>query len=451
MRGKLLTIFQSVPSDYELLVRCRDYATERAAQGKGWLFLETAGGVHSPGPSGRTQADVYIPLRIPVVLIGDSRLGGISQTISAFESLHMRGYDVESVLLFKDTKYENHLYLDDYFQKHHGIPVMSVPEPPERAQNMEQDDEAMAAYYEMTDCQAMAGRILQHLDRRHDERITSLESMASKAHRHIWYPFTQQSLVRTEDITVIDSAHGDYFQTLAPTTEPQWNAPTLRSSFDGSASWWTQGLGHSNPKLTLAAAYAAGRYGHVMFAGYIHEPAMTLATTLLDSMDNPRVNRVFYSDNGSTGTEVAVKMGLRAARLRYGWGADQKLGVLGLKGGYHGDTIGAMDMAEPCAFNEKIEWYEGKGYWFDYPTVLCKNGEWTVSVKDELSDDLGNSRTYRSLSSIFDVEAREQRGEHRQYEEYIVETLATLQQRDLKFGSLIIEPVVLGAGGMELV
>jgi dethiobiotin synthetase/adenosylmethionine--8-amino-7-oxononanoate aminotransferase len=225
----------------------------------------------------------------------------------------------------------------------------------------------------------------------------------------------------------------------------------LKSSFDGSASWWSQGLGHSNPKLTLAAAYAAGRYGHVMFPGYIHRPAMDLASTLLDGMRNPRLNRVFYSDNGSTGTEVAVKMGLRAARLRYGWGTDQKLGVLGLRGGYHGDTIGAMDMAEPCAFNEKIEWYEGKGYWFDYPTVLCKNGRWTVTVNDELSKDIGEGRAYRSLCDIFDVETREQRGEHHRYEEYISKVLAALQQQNLKFGSVIIEPIVLGAGGMELV
>jgi len=144
-------------------------------------------------------------------------------------------------------------------------------------------------------------------------------------------------------------------------------------------------------------------------------------------------------------------MGLRAARVRYGWGTDQKLGVLGLKGGYHGDTIGAMDMAEPCAFNEKVEWYEGKGFWFDYPTVLCADGKWSVTVNDALSKDIGQGQSYASLSDIFDVESREKRGEHHQYEEYITKTLAALQERGQKFGSLIIEPIVLGAGGMELV
>ncbi|KND91558.1 Bifunctional dethiobiotin synthetase/7,8-diamino-pelargonic acid aminotransferase, mitochondrial [Tolypocladium ophioglossoides CBS 100239] len=439
-----------IPSDDALLAKCRDFAAQCAAQGKGWLFLETAGGVHSPAPSGTTQADLYIPLRAPTVLVGDARLGGISQTISAFESLRLRGYDVESVLLFEDATYQNFLYLADYFDKHHGVPVTSIAGPPERGENAARDADAMVEYY--GGCEEAAGRVLEHLDRRHSERVSSLESLASKAHRHIWYPFTQQSLLGPKDIVTIDSAYGDYFQTLAqPKPSAAQAEALLRSSFDGSASWWTQGLGHSNPQLTLAAAYAAGRYGHVMFAGTIHAPAMALAETLLRGMRNPRVNRVFYSDNGSTGIEAAVKMGLRAARLRYGWGAREKLAVLGLKGGYHGDTIGAMDCAEPCAYNEKIEWYEGKGYWFDYPTVLCSDGKWSVVVNEGLAEDLGRGTAYGSLHDIFDVEAREQRGEHRRYEAYITAALTRLQQQGHKFGALILEPIVLGAGGMELV
>lgn len=444
---------QPIPSDDALLAGCRDFAAECAARGKGWLFLETAGGVHSPGPSGTTQADLYIPLRAPAVLVGDSRLGGISQTISAFESLRLRGYDVESVLLFRDATYQNFVYLADYFEKHHGVPVASVVAPPGRSEDAARDADAMAEYYGRGDCEDVTGRVLGHLDRRHGERVSSLESLAARAHRHIWYPFTQQSLLGPEDIMTIDSAHGDYFQTLAPpaAADAAPDAPLLRSSFDGSASWWTQGLGHSNPQLTLAAAYAAGRYGHVMFAGTAHEPAMALAETLLRGMRNPRMSRVFYSDNGSTGIEAAVKMALRAARLRYGWGTGDGLGVLGLKGGYHGDTMGAMDCAEPCLYNEKIEWYEGKGYWLDYPTVLCSDGKWSVAVNKGLAEDLGPGEAYGSLHDIFDVEARERRGEHHRYEAYITDTLKRLRRQGRKFGALILEPVVLGAGGMELV
>lgn len=414
--------------------------------------METAGGVHSPGPSGKTQADLYIPLRAPSLLVGDSRLGGISQTISAFESLRIRGYDVESVLLFKDETYENYQYLEEYFRKNYGIPVTSLLEPPRKHDHPDRDAEAMEKYYDHRDSAEITGQVLETLDQNHQDRLANLDSMATRASQHIWYPFTQQSLVGPKDIMTIDSAHGDYFQTLAPPQSTQSpETPVLRSSFDASASWWTQGLGHSNPKLTMAAAYAAGRYGHVMFASAVHQPAMALAETLLDGMKNPRLNRVFYSDNGSTGTEVAIKMGLRAARKRYGWDTSQKLGILGLKGAYHGDTIGAMDCAEPGIYNEKIEWYEGKGYWLDYPTILCKNGKWSVAVADGLRESFGEEKAYASLAEIFDVEGREANGEHAMYEEYITSTLQRLRDQGRKFGALMLEPIILGAGGMEFV
>ncbi|KAI5456444.1 hypothetical protein BGZ63DRAFT_409132 [Mariannaea sp. PMI_226] len=444
------------PTDHELLTKINDHISHRAHQGPGWLFLETAGGVHSPGPSGTTQADLYAPLRMPVVLVGDSKLGGISQTISAFESLRLRGYDVESVLLFRDDVYENYLYLTDYFGDQHGVPVGTVALPPHRHESQASDRNNMIKYYGDMRDEPSVRDVLVRLDKRHQSRISRLGEMSTKAHRHIWYPFTQHKMVTPDSITAIDSAYGDHFQTFKPqSASPSEGAaaasPLLQPSFDGSASWWTQGLGHANPKLTLAAAYAAGRYGHVMFAEAVHEPALALTESLLSGMENPRMERVFFSDNGSTGCEVAVKMALRASRVRYGWGTDAKLGVLGLKGSYHGDTIGAMDCAEPCTFNEKVEWYEGKGFWFDYPTVNCVEGKWVVDVPEGLKADLGNGESFSSLAGVFDVKAREQVETCRKYEKYIEQTLAQLQKQGRKFGALMMEPVVLGAGGMLFV
>lgn len=387
-----------------------------------------------------------------MILVGDSKLGGISQTIAAFESLRLRGYDVESILLFRDQMYENYRHLTDYFGDKYGIPVSTVAEPPERSQNLEIETGRMKDYYEEQSSEKTTRSVLDHLNARHQSRVTRLDSMSSMAHSSIWYPFTQHTLLPAEKITAIDSAHGDYFQTLKPAaSSTQDNTSLLQSSFDGSASWWTQGLGHANSDLTLAAAYAAGRYGHVMFAEAIHEPALGVAEMLLSGMRNPRFSRVFFSDNGSTGCEVAVKMGLRAARVRYGWGPDEKLGVLGLKGSYHGDTMGAMDCSEPCTYNEKVEWYQGKGYWFDYPTVRCSEGKWFVDVPENLKGDLGEAASFASLPEIFDVEAREKNGEGKMYERFIEKTLEKLQEQGRKFGALMLEPIILGAGGMLFV
>lgn len=438
---------QPIVSDKALLGDFRRFAADVSSQGSGWLFIETAGGVHSPAPSSTTQADLYIPLRVPVVLIGDAKLGGISQTIAAFEALHLRGYDVQSVLLFKEEHYQNYQYLTDYFADKHGLPVNTILPPPEKNENVSRDQEALAEYYQQHAQELSVKPVLTHLDTKHTSRIDALEGLSTKAYEKIWYPFTQHKQLSPQRITTIDSAHGDCFQTHNKSDKTN----LLQSSFDGSSSWWTQGLGHANPQLTLAAAHAAGRYGHVMFAESIHQPAMTIAEQLLEGAQNPRFSRVFFSDNGSTGIEVALKMGLRAAKKRYGWQANQKLGVLGLKGSYHGDTIGAMDAAEPCDYNQSVEWYEGKGFWFDYPTVLCSNGQWGVKVPEEMKPVLGEGAAYKSLDTIFDFAAREKNGEHLPYEKYIKEELQRLKDQGRRFGSLILEPVVLGAGGMSLV
>ncbi|KAF2144808.1 uncharacterized protein K452DRAFT_147692 [Aplosporella prunicola CBS 121167] len=446
---------KDTPSDDILRSKLYDYVSECARAGPGWAFLETAGGVHSPGPSGTSQLDLYRALRAPVVLVADSRLGGISSTISAYESLKIRGYDVEAVMLFKDSEYQNHGYLKSYFDDFH-TPSLAIPAPPSKSPNPSTDEDNMTDYYRGVSESEDVHDVLAHLARRHERRIKRLETMSSRAYDQIWWPFTQQKLLSPSTITSIDSANDDFFQTFQQQSAGQSEdlpaaspvKPLIKPSFDGSASWWTQGLGHANPKLTLAAAYAAGRYGHVMFAEAVHEPALGLAELLLNEMQNPRLQRVFFSDNGSTGTEVAVKMALRAARTRYGWDASEDLGILGLKGSYHGDTIGAMDCAEPCTYNEKIEWYSGKGFWFDFPTVKMVDGKWIVEVPETLQEALGPSQSFNSLDEIFDLETRVKGLACKQYEQFITATLEKLAAQGRKFGALMLEPVVLGAGGM---
>ncbi|KAL1900376.1 hypothetical protein Cpir12675_000958 [Ceratocystis pirilliformis] len=448
-----------IPSDSQLIQGIHSHAANAAAAGPGWLFVETAGGVHSPSPSGTTQAELFKPLRLPAVLIGDSNLGGISQTIASFEALKIRGYDVEAVLLFRERQYRNYIYLAEYFEKHHGVKLGTIDAPPRRLPNVDEDIEVMKEFYNSQSTSGSPEEILSHLDSRHKIRIERLEEMAEKAHKTIWYPFTQQKLLSPANIASIDSAHGNFFQTHNKTgstpSADQSSQNLLNPSFDGSASWWTQGLGHSNTQLTLAAAYAAGRYGHVMFAQAIHEPALKLAESILEgahaASPASRFSRVFYTDNGSSGCEVAVKMALRAARNRYGWSPRDNIEIIGLKGSYHGDTIGVMDCADPNVYNEKVEWYRGRGFWFDYPTVIFKDGFWKVEIPEEWSDSSCKNKDFSALGDIFDFSSREGRGDERAYEKIIIQTLEKLKSAGRKFGALVMEPVVLGAGGMRLV
>ena len=119
----------------------------------------------------------------------------------------------------------------------------------------------------------------------------------------------------------------------------------------------SQSHGHASEPLTLAAASAAGRYGHVLFPSGTHEPALQLAEKLLSTVGQGWAGRVFYSDNGSTGMEVALKMALRAAGRRYGWDGEvgQEIGVIGLRGGYHGDTVGWINDMRSAADLRRLD------------------------------------------------------------------------------------------------
>jgi bifunctional dethiobiotin synthetase / adenosylmethionine---8-amino-7-oxononanoate aminotransferase len=437
-------------SDSEILDGMLKHLTECSRSGTGVALVETAGGVHSPTPSGSSQADLYRPLRLPIWLVADHRLGGISASISAFESLHMRGYDVDAVFQFQDDHYQNHEYLTTYFEKK-GIPTISIPLPPKRESNEDEDAEVMSEYYEkMSQIESVEMMVAQSAER-HQTRIRNLEEMANKAYKQIWYPFTQHRDVSEKTILTIDSASGDFFQTRNPAESTyDTEGGLLSPTFDGSASWWTQGLGHGNPELSLAAAYAAGRYGHVMFAGAVHEPALALAQNLLTNLQNPRLGKVFYSDNGSTGMEVAIKMALTAACERYKWDVPKgDVGVLGLKGSYHGDTVGAMDCSEPSTYNERVHWYKGRGYWFDFPQVKMVEGRWVVAPPSGMEEAFGDKTEYHSLRDIFDIKTRYDSPAGERYRKYIEDTLHRLVQVEGKtFGGLIMEPVILGAGGM---
>lgn len=432
-----------------------------AQDGYGTVVVETAGGVLSPSPSGSTQADLYRPFRFPVLLVGDKRLGGISATISAYESLHLRGYDVDSIVLFEDSYYGNLEYLQSYFLKK-NIPVTGIPTPPPRAPTPEEDLESMTEYYEKISQGDNVAEMLHHIESKHNDRVLGLEGMARQAHDTIWYPFTQHQGRSPRDILVIESAHGDAFDSLKPaafrtqstsdatsfTMDNKSADSVLQPAFDGSASWWTQGLGHGNPELALAAAHAAGRYGHVMFASAIHKPALDLAQNLLRMHENPRLKKVFFSDNGSTGVEVAVKMGLRASCQRYHWDhkADDIL-VLGLTNSYHGDTIGAMDCSEPSVYNEKEPWYKPRGVWLDFPQVKMIKGEWTVEMPSTMNS-AAKTQTFSSLDEIFNLDARTDL--MKEYTEHISSVLRGLRDSGKKIGALLMEPVLLGAGGMMM-
>ncbi|KAF8656873.1 hypothetical protein AX16_002419 [Volvariella volvacea WC 439] len=410
------------------------------------LLIHRKTGVHSPTPDGTSQVESYRPLFLPTILIGDHRLGGISTTISAYEALRIRGYVIDAVLMFKDEYYRNWEFLSEYFDKR-GIPLTSVDAPPAREDDAVVNLKLTSEYYERVVPKDNTGplfTLLDLLDRRHLERMRELYSMPKRAADTLWWPFVQHGLVQEKDVTVIDSAHRDFFSVHNPTTFNQ-----LSQEFDGSASWWTQALGHAQTDLTLAAAEASGRYGHVLFPQAVHLPALRLAEWLVqEGPGRGWANRVFYSDDGSTAMEVALKMALRYFTINGGVsGNGGELGVLGLKGSYHGDTIGAMDACEKGVYT--CEWHKPKGIWIDPPTLKIKDGHVQLTLPPSID---AHDVRLPSLQQAYNVTKRLSTPLASLYRKYITDLyLSAKQNSQSQIAALIVEPLVMGAGGMLFV
>src|SRR3974390_1934492 len=157
--------------------------------------------------------------------------------------------------------------------------------------------------------------------------------LADRDRAVLWHPYTQ---MRTApEPLAISRAEGVWLYT-----------EDGRKILDGISSWWVNIHGHSHPKLNAALAAQAGQLEQVIFAGCTHRPAVELAERLLAIL--PRgLSRVFYSDNGSTAVEVALKLALQYWR---NLNQPQRRTFLTLHHAYHGDTVGAMSASEESIF-----------------------------------------------------------------------------------------------------
>jgi adenosylmethionine---8-amino-7-oxononanoate aminotransferase len=143
---------------------------------------------------------------------------------------------------------------------------------------------------------------------------------------HVWHPYTSVDAWQEADPIVVARAEGPYF----------WDADGTRY-LDGNSSWWVAGLGHNHPRLVRVLREQSDSLCHVALAGTTHEPAAALAAELV-SVAPRGLSRVFFTDDGSTAIEVAIKI---AIQLFSNEGAPKKKRFVALDGAFHGETLGA--------------------------------------------------------------------------------------------------------------
>jgi adenosylmethionine-8-amino-7-oxononanoate aminotransferase len=203
----------------------------------------------------------------------------------------------------------------------------------------------------------------------------------------IWHPFTQAQTAK--DAIAIVRAEGIWLY-----------AEDGQRYLDGTSSWWVNAHGHAHPYIAEQIAKQAAQLEHIIFAGFTHEPAVSLAEKLLAILPGNQ-SRIFYSDNGSTSVEVALKMALQ---FHFNKG-EERTKIIAFSNAYHGDTFGAMSVGARNAFNAPF-------------------GKLLFEVMHVDAPELGN-------------------------EERCIEQFRTILKHE-KPAAFIFEPLVQGANGMRM-
>lgn len=153
----------------------------------------------------------------------------------------------------------------------------------------------------------------------------------------IWHPCTQMKDHETLPLIPIRKGSGIWLEDMDG-----------NRYIDAISSWWVNLFGHSNPQINAAIKSQLDQLEHVMFAGFTHEPAVTLSEKLI-SITPYGLNRCFYADNGSASVEIALKMSYHYWRNK---GQKKKTRFISLENSYHGETLGALSVGNVPLYKE---------------------------------------------------------------------------------------------------
>ena len=217
--------------------------------------------------------------------------------------------------------------------------------------------------------------------------------------RCVWHPYTQ--MLTAPDAVPVERAQGVYLYTCDG-----------HRILDGISSWWVNIHGHNHPRLNRALGEQAGRFAQVIFAGFTHEPAVRLAAELVQRTP-ANLTRVFFSDDGSTAVEVALKMAYQYWRNR---GESKRDLFVAFEHAYHGDTFGAMAVGGVEVFHSQF-----RDLFFEVLRAAAPHGPDRSRKAQAQGEDPGEG-----AASLEDI----------------------LEQDGHRVAAVIMEPMVQAAGGM---
>lgn len=283
-----------------------------------WV-VEGAGGWHVPLSDTALISDLALSLRLPVLVVATTELGTINHTLLTLESIRAAGLQPVGVVL-NGPRCES---AESALAAHAAVPVILA--------------ETMGDLNDRSRLQELGARIIETCELQ-SPNLTSESQVLEWDASHVWHPFTQQKTAPAP--LVVTGAKGAYLE-----------LSDGRQVLDAISSWWAILHGHCEPTIMEAIRRQTSEIDHVILAGVTHGPAAEMSAALARITPGD-LDHVFFSDDGSTAVEVGLKMAVQYWRLHNN---PQKTKFVALRGGYHGDTVGAMSVGDPTDFHEEFE------------------------------------------------------------------------------------------------
>ena len=193
-------------------------------------------------------------------------------------------------------------------------------------------------------------------------------SLTERDQKHLWHPLTQHKV--SAEMLPIKSAKAC---TLTDDTGKEY--------IDGISSWYTAVYGHCNNYITKKVAAQMQNLDQVVFSGFTHQPAIELSEALIPILPEGQ-QKLFFNDNGSTATEIGIKMALQ---YHYNLGNDRKV-MLAFEDGFHGDTFGAMSVSGLSVYNGAFE-----DHFIKVERIPVPNGENNEEVVEILKQKIAEN------------------------------------------------------------
>ena len=241
-----------------------------------------------------------------------------------------------------------------------------------------------------------------------------MPDLLSEDQRLLWHPYSPAG---AEQFFSVIGAEGAHLHLVAD-RDQHGRGAAPRRVVDAMSSWWAAVHGYAHPELNSALNRQAEKFAHVMFGGLTHSPAVELAEQLT-AVAPEGLSRVFLADSGSVSVEVALKI---AYQYQAAAGRTQRNRVIALRGGYHGDTIGAMATCDPV---------DGMHAAFD--ALVPKHVFAPRPPAARRCPETGEWQTDTDQFAVWAAEVRRLASDHRD-----------------ELTALIAEPVLQGAGGMHI-